>query len=170
MLFYDGAFPIRLRILRWSIICLITYDNFNDVALSVMFVMVPNSRINSWESWFIFNLQKNNTNQYCNIQTYKHNNQRQHNQAWVIYCGQLMAIFSLTQLCNHKFCTYLNGYLLEAPREYARHGLIPGWDWTSCWLSSTCILLFWPTQYLAVCSNNSCFTHVPSLANQTAHH
>jgi hypothetical protein len=25
---------------------------------------VPDSRINSWESWFIFNLQKLNTNQY----------------------------------------------------------------------------------------------------------
>ncbi len=27
---------------------------------TVMFATVPNSRINSWESWFIFNLQKIN--------------------------------------------------------------------------------------------------------------
>ncbi len=26
---------------------------------SFLFVMVPSLRINSWESWFIFNLQKN---------------------------------------------------------------------------------------------------------------
>ncbi len=29
-----------------------------------LFAMVPDSSINSWESWFIFNLQKINTNQY----------------------------------------------------------------------------------------------------------
>jgi hypothetical protein len=29
-----------------------------------MFAMVPDSSINSLESWFIFNLQKINTNQY----------------------------------------------------------------------------------------------------------
>jgi hypothetical protein len=29
-----------------------------------MFATVPDSRINSWESWFIFNLRKINTNQY----------------------------------------------------------------------------------------------------------
>jgi hypothetical protein len=32
-----------------------------------LFVMVPNSRINSWESWFIFNLRKINIDQYCRI-------------------------------------------------------------------------------------------------------
>ncbi len=31
----------------------------------VVFVTVPASRINSWESWFIFNLRKINTNQCC---------------------------------------------------------------------------------------------------------
>ncbi len=29
-----------------------------------LFVTVPDSRINSWESWFIFNLRKINTSQY----------------------------------------------------------------------------------------------------------
>jgi hypothetical protein len=29
-----------------------------------LFATVPDSSINSWESWFIFNLQKINTNQY----------------------------------------------------------------------------------------------------------
>jgi hypothetical protein len=31
---------------------------------SFLFVMVPDSRINSWVSWFIFNLQKINTDQF----------------------------------------------------------------------------------------------------------
>ncbi len=29
-----------------------------------LFATVPDSRINSWESWFIFNLRKLNINQY----------------------------------------------------------------------------------------------------------
>jgi hypothetical protein len=32
--------------------------------LLYVFATVPDSRINSWESWFIFNLRKINTNQY----------------------------------------------------------------------------------------------------------
>ncbi len=52
--------------------------------------------------------------------------------------------FLLAQLCNHKLFTYLNSYLLEAPHEYVRHGLVPGLDWTPCWLSSTCIFLDCP--------------------------
>jgi hypothetical protein len=31
-------------------------DYVNDDGELVVFVMVPDSRINSWESWFIFNL------------------------------------------------------------------------------------------------------------------
>jgi hypothetical protein len=30
-----------------------------NILLLLLFVMVPDSRINSWVSWFIFNLQKN---------------------------------------------------------------------------------------------------------------
>ncbi len=30
-----------------------------------MFATVPDSNINSWEPWFIFNLRKINTNQNC---------------------------------------------------------------------------------------------------------
>ncbi len=33
---------------------------------TVLFVTVLNSRINSWETWFIFNLRKININQHCN--------------------------------------------------------------------------------------------------------
>jgi hypothetical protein len=31
------------------------------------------------------------------------------------------------------YCTYLNSGLLEAPREYVLHGLIPGLNWASYW-------------------------------------
>jgi hypothetical protein len=31
----------------------------------LLFAMEPKSRIKSWKSWFIFNLQKININQYC---------------------------------------------------------------------------------------------------------
>jgi hypothetical protein len=47
----------------------------------VFFEMVPNSRINSWESWFIFNLQKNKQSvgeKSGNVNTSNHG---QHNQA-----------------------------------------------------------------------------------------
>ncbi len=43
--------------------------------------------------------------------------------------------------CNHKLCTYLNGYLLEAPRQYVHNGLALGLDWTYYRFSSTCISL-----------------------------
>ncbi len=35
-----------------------------------LFATVPNSRINSWESWFIFNLHKNNNQAYIYIYTW----------------------------------------------------------------------------------------------------
>ncbi len=34
------------------------YNFCHHFTLSVMFTMVPNSRINSWETWFIFNLRR----------------------------------------------------------------------------------------------------------------
>jgi hypothetical protein len=50
-------------------------------------------------------------------------------------------LFFLTQFMYHILCTYLIGYLLEAPREYIRHGLILGLDWAFCQFSSAYILL-----------------------------
>jgi hypothetical protein len=35
----------------------------------------------------------------------------------------------------------MSGYLLRAPRDYVYHGLVLGSDWTSCQLSSLCIIL-----------------------------
>jgi hypothetical protein len=76
---------------------------------------MPDSRINSWESWFIFNLQKINTNQY--------------------YESDSLDVGIATQYVNthfykmanaYNYCTYLNSSLLEASREYVLHGLVPG--------------------------------------------
>ncbi len=45
------------------------------------------------------------------------------------------------------------------------HGLDPGLVWASCWFSfPKYILVYSPTQYLAVCSNGSSFSHKPFLA------
>jgi hypothetical protein len=41
-----------------------------------------------------------------------------------------------------KFCTYLNGHLLGAPREYILHGLNPGLNWSSCCPASWAFFLF----------------------------
>jgi hypothetical protein len=64
-----------------------------------VFATVLNSRINSWETWFICNLRKVNINQYCNsIHGYR------------------------------IIMTCMNDHLLGAPRKYVLHGLDPGLD------------------------------------------
>ncbi len=35
--------------------------------------------------------------------------------------------------CVINYCTYLNGGLLGAPREYVLHGLVPGLNWAPLW-------------------------------------
>ncbi len=55
----------------------------------VLFAMVPNSRINSWESWFILNLRKINIDQYCKSSLRGWNN---HKQARMTCYNQLMTI------------------------------------------------------------------------------
>ncbi len=41
-------------------------------------------------------------------------------------------------------CTYFSSYLLAAPCEYVRHGLVLGLDWTSYRFSSTCFFFVCP--------------------------
>ncbi len=53
----------------------------------------------------------------------------------------LSFLFFKHKLRYHILCTYLSGHFLGAPREYVRHGLVLGLDWTFCQLSSTCIFL-----------------------------
>ncbi len=78
-----------------------------------MFVMVPDSRINSWVSWFIFNPRKINTNQqYESVSLNAENVNAYHYKTTTTY----------------NYCTYLNSGLLEAPREYVLHGLVPGFN------------------------------------------
>jgi hypothetical protein len=115
----------------------------------LLFATVPDSSINSWESWFIFNLWKINTNQHyesvsLNVRNCKHNT-RTHDITW--------------ERAYNNYCTYLNSHLLGAPHEYVLHGLVPGLNWVLSGLSlSACILLPCPTQYLAVYFSGSGFT------------
>ncbi len=108
-----------------------------------MFATVLDSSVNSWESWFIFNMQKINTNQY-----YKHIT-RTHDITW--------------EWAYSNYCTYLNSHLLGAPRKYVLHGLSLGLNRVPFGLSLwACILLPCPTQYLAVYFIGSGFTLTPS--------
>ncbi len=34
---------------------------------------------------------------------------------------------------HNNYCTFLNSGLLEAPREYVLHGLVPGLNWAPFW-------------------------------------
>ncbi len=86
----------------------------------LLFATVPNSRINSWESWLIFSLRKININQYCKSGLCTWTiiiRQRQY--ATIIFNNYFYGIIIQSQLS-----TYLNGHLLEAPCEYALHGLV----------------------------------------------
>ncbi len=87
---------------------------------TVLFATVPDSRINSWESWFIFNLRKINTIQYYESDSLDAGIATQYVSTW-------------RYKTTNNYCTYLNSSLLEAPREYVLHGLIPGLNWASFW-------------------------------------
>jgi hypothetical protein len=84
----------------------------------LIFATVPDSSINSWESWFIFNLRKINTNQYYDSVSLDVKNHKAYYED---------AQFTRVRAHNN-YCTYLNSHLLRAPREYFLHGLIPGLD------------------------------------------
>ncbi len=59
----------------------------------------------------------------------------------------------------NNYCTYLSSHLLEAPRKYVRHGLVPGLHWAPFWpLPLSMHLVITPTQYLAVDYGGSGFT------------
>jgi hypothetical protein len=76
---------------------------------------MPDSRIKSWESWFIFNLLKKNTNQYYKSDSLD---------AGITTRYVNTLIYKMADAYN--YCTYLNSGLLGAPREYVLHGLVPG--------------------------------------------
>ncbi len=87
-----------------------------------MFAMVPDSRINSWVSWFIFNLRKitiiSIMNQYPWMQE---------------IIAQYVNAHNYKMTITHNYSTYLNSGLLEAPREDVLHGLVPGLNWAPLW-------------------------------------
>ncbi len=75
-------------------------------------MFVPDSRINSWESWFIFKI---NTNQYYESVSLSAGNN-----------SMIRECMTLQDDTTYNYCTYLNSGLLEAPCEYVLHGLVPG--------------------------------------------
>jgi hypothetical protein len=111
-----------------------------------MFATVPGSSVNSWDSWFIFNLWKINTRYYTRLTC-----------TWIgttinsvegggeiIYVQQTVYILNIPsqQVClcrgwGHLFTImhiyqtmYILGLgLLEAPREYVLHGPLLGIYW-----------------------------------------
>jgi hypothetical protein len=87
-----------------------------------LFTMVPDSRMNSWVSWFIFNLRKINTNQYYESDFLSAGKATQYVNTWKYKTAM-----------HDNYCTYLNSGLLEAPHEYVLHGLVPGLNWALFW-------------------------------------
>ncbi len=46
----------------------------------------------------------------------------------------MIRVYMILQDTNaYNYCTYLNNGLLEAPREYVLHGLVPGLNWAPFW-------------------------------------
>ncbi len=94
----------------------------------LLFATVPESSINSWDSWFIFNLRKNKQ-----LLSYRHNLHTKKRQWLLVTVGRyVVAREQLFALQNNIYrqCTYLNIGLLEAPREYVLHGPLLGIYWT----------------------------------------
>jgi hypothetical protein len=121
--------------------------------------MVPDSRINSWESWFIFNLWKININQHCNsTRGYE-----------IIIVAYRQHITETLHMGNQ---TIIILYVHQRPSSWCTSRICPSWPQSRVRLSLLLVLfpkyvscLLWPTQYLAVCSNGSCFTLNPFLAD-----
>jgi hypothetical protein len=133
-----------------------------------MFVMVLNSRINSWESCFIYNLQKININQYCNS---IHGHGIHNHDMYKEHIPELMA---LSIIRKH---TVIILYILERPSSWSTSRIRPSWPRSRLELSLPLVLflkyipcLLWPTQHLAVCSNGLSFTLNPFIADWVASH
>ncbi len=100
----------------------------------------------------IFNLRKINTNQY-----YKSDSLN----AGIV--ARYMNTWGYKTTNSYNYCTYLNRGLLEAPREYILHGLVPGLNRAPFWSHPIGMhLVAMPNTYLAVYCNGSSFTQVPS--------
>ncbi len=118
-----------------------------------------NSRINSWESWFIFHLQKININQYWKSGLC----------TWIIIIRHryYAAIIFDNYFYGHNY-TIIALYILERPSAWSTSRIRPAWplfrDELNLLLAffHKCLpCLFWPNQYLAACFNGSHFTLNP---------
>jgi hypothetical protein len=108
-------------------------EGITNVCIFLVFATVPNSRINSWETWFIFNLRKN---ELSVIQT--------------TYC---ILSLSFSFPMNHGcYNFYIHLYILErlslaAPREYVHPSFVLALDWVLSLLAFILCppCLSWPT-------------------------
>jgi hypothetical protein len=137
--------------------CQFSLDNtfnildFYTSQMTYLFTTVPGSSINSWESWFIFNLWKINTNQWYESDSLDAG-----------ICTQYMSTRYYKTTNAYNYCTYLNSGLLEATRECVLHGLVPGLNWAPFWpLPMSMHLVATPAQYLDVSCNRPSF--IPSV-------
>jgi hypothetical protein len=136
-----------------------------------LFATVPNSRIISWESWLFLTCRKINNQagkKYSQWRKKNNNNHERNNQAWanILQAVHNIIIFLLFIWITLSYTLYKLGRLLS----WSTSWLHPSWPhpWVRLSLLPTLfhmylLCLFWPTQYLAVRSNDSCFTSAPSL-------
>jgi hypothetical protein len=57
---FVGCVKLEYNYCTWA-------EVYSKLFRPTMMVLVPDSSINSWDSWFIFNLRKINTNQYYEL-------------------------------------------------------------------------------------------------------
>jgi hypothetical protein len=88
--------------------------------------------VNSWMSWFIFNLRKINTRECYSQNLYMHRN-GSCQLSEVSICSDGMNIYSYRTIMHNDQCTYLISGLLVAPRKSVLHGLVPGMYWAHLW-------------------------------------
>ncbi len=77
----------------------------------LLFAMEPKSRIKSWKSWFIFNLQKININQYCES--------IRGNEIIMIRTGDILQELMATSIIWAKKYTVKTLYILEHPSSWS---------------------------------------------------
>ncbi len=127
----------------------------------LLFLTLPDSRIHSWESWFIFNLWNKQQSVLYLIQG---------NKIIIAACKQHIGKI------HGKFLSYGQShnmalYILERPSSWDTSRIRLSWPRSRGRLSLLLVLfpqvyscLLWPTQCLAICSNSSYFALNPFLA------
>ncbi len=118
------------------------FSNLSPWKLKYLFATVPGLSINSWDSWFIFNLRKINTCYYMNTACARKWTATVGNNSMYILNNVYLECWFFNKhvsgkedwifLCKHTsidLCTYFGFGFLEAPREHVLHGPFLGIYW-----------------------------------------